>query len=157
MRIKLIVVGKDHQGFLSTGISEYAKRLNKYGKLDYIVVPDVRNARKKSTAEIKQEEGVAILKKIKPNDFVELLDEKGKTFTSVQFARHLQKRFNRGGGALVFVIGGPYGFSQEVYQRADARLALSEMTFSHQMIRLFFVEQIYRAMTILKGEPYHHE
>ncbi len=157
MRLKLIVVGRDHKGFITAGISEYAKRLNKYGKLEYIVLPDVRNARKKSTAEIKHEEGTAILKKIKPGDFVELLDESGKTFSSVQFAQHLQGRFNRGGGTLVFVIGGSYGFSEAVYKRADAKLALSEMTFSHQMVRLFFIEQIYRAMTILKGEPYHHE
>ena len=121
------------------------------------VLPDVRNARALTPQQRKQAEGKMILDSIQPSDFLMLLDERGKQFTSIAFAEMLQKRMASGLKRLVFLVGGPYGFSQEVYDRADAKISLSTMTFSHEMVRLFFAEQIYRAMTILRGEPYHHE
>lgn len=156
MKVKLIVVGKTKKTFLIEGEREYEKRLKHYLSFEIIELLDVKNAKKKSEDEIKKEEAKAILAKISPSDYVELLDEKGKQYDSVQFADHMEHHFIRGGQTLVFVVGGPYGFHETVYQRANTKLALSKMTFSHQMIRLFFIEQLYRAMTILKGEPYHH-
>lgn len=156
MKVKLIVVGKTKKSFLLEGEKEYLKRLKRYMQLELIELPDVKNAKKKSEEEIKKEEAKVILSKITSSDYVELLDENGNQYNSVKFAKHMEKHFIRGGQTLVFVVGGPYGFHESVYQRANAKLSLSKMTFSHQMIRLFFIEQLYRAMTILKGEPYHH-
>lgn len=156
MKIKLILVGKTKKSFLLEGEKEYQKRLNRYMQLEVVELQDVKNAKKKSEEEIKKEEARAILSKIGATDFVELLDENGKQYSSVAFANHMEGHFIRGGSTLVFVIGGPYGFHESVYSRSNAKLSLSKMTFSHQMIRLFFIEQLYRSMTILKGEPYHH-
>ncbi|XOV68971.1 MAG: 23S rRNA (pseudouridine(1915)-N(3))-methyltransferase RlmH [Fluviicola sp.] len=156
MTIKVICIGKTGKSFLIDGEREYLNRLKHYVKIEKIELPDIKNARKLSQDQVKTEEGKALLKLIDTNDQVILLDEKGKHFSSEQFAVFLQKRFNQGGKCLVFVIGGAYGFSEELYQRAQNKLSLSAMTFSHQMIRMIFLEQLYRAMTIQKGEPYHH-
>ena len=157
MKIKLIYVGKTSKSFLEDGEKEYTKRVKRYVPFETIELPDIKNAKKRSEAEIKNLEAETILKNIKPNDVVILLDEKGKEMTSVKFSKYIQKQFNSGSQGLVFVIGGPYGFSDSVYERSNDKLSLSKLTFSHQMIRMFFIEQLYRGLTILKGEPYHHE
>ncbi|MEX2484263.1 MAG: 23S rRNA (pseudouridine(1915)-N(3))-methyltransferase RlmH [Brumimicrobium sp.] len=156
MVIKLIYVGKTGKTFLIEGEKEYTKRLKRYIKFDVIEIPDVKNAKKLTTQEVKSKETDAILPKIKESERVFLLDEKGKEFTSIGFSEFLQKQFNSGGQGITFIIGGPYGFSEELYQRANGKVSLSQLTFSHQMVRMFFIEQLYRSMTILKGEPYHH-
>ena len=157
MKIKLIYVGKTSKRFLEDGEKEYTKRLKRYVPFEVVELPDIKNAKKRSEEEIKSLEAETILKHIKPNDLVILLDEKGKELTSVKFSKYIQKQFNSGSQGLVFIIGGPYGFSASVYERANDQLALSKLTFSHQMIRMFFIEQLYRALTILKGKPYHHQ
>lgn len=156
MKIKVICIGKTGKNFLVDGEKEYLNRLKHYAKVEKLELPDIKNARKLSQYQVKTEEGRALLKLIDVGDQVILLDEKGKHYSSEQFAEFLQKRFNQGGKCVVFVIGGAYGFSEELYQRAQGKLSLSSMTFSHQMIRMIFFEQLYRAMTIQKGEPYHH-
>lgn len=156
MKIKLITIGKTDESYLREGIDKYLSRLKHYVNFEIILIPDVKNSNKLAVAAQKEMEGKEILKKIKNSDFVMLLDEKGKEFSSVNFSSFLQKRMNVGAD-IVFVIGGPFGFSDEVYTRGDSKLALSKMTFSHQMIRLFFTEQLYRAFTILKREKYHHD
>ena len=156
MKIKLICIGKTGKGFLVDGENEYLNRLKHYVNIERIEIPDLKNAKKLSIEQIKSLEGKEIMSKINPGEQLILLDDKGKDFTSEKFADFIQKKFNQGGKALVFVIGGAYGFSKEVYDRSDSLLSLSKMTFSHQMIRMIFFEQVYRAMTILKGEPYHH-
>ena len=156
MKIKLICIGKTGKGFLVDGENEYLNRLKHYVNIERIEIPDLKNAKKLSIEQIKSLEGKEIMSKINPGEQLILLDDKGKDFTSEKFAVFIQKKFNQGGKALVFVIGGAYGFSKEVYDRSDSLLSLSKMTFSHQMIRMIFFEQVYRAMTILKGEPYHH-
>lgn len=156
MQIELIVIGKTNATYLQTGINEYVNRLKHYISFELTVIPDIKNAKSLSQEQIKIKEGKTILKAVDKSDFLILLDEKGKSFTSVTFSKYLQKQMLSGRKRLIFVIGGAYGFSKEVYQRANGKTALSEMTFSHQMVRLIFVEQLYRAMTILKGEPYHH-
>jgi len=157
MKIKLVCIGKTSKSFLSEGENEYLKRLQKYVPFEKIEIPDLKNAKKFSEDQIKLKEGQSILEKLIPGDYLVLLDDKGKNYTSVEFANYYQNLFNKGLKNIVFVVGGPYGFSTDVYNRADEKLSLSKMTFSHQMIRLFFIEQTYRAMTILKNEPYHHE
>ena len=157
MKIKLIYVGKTGKKFLEDGEKEYTKRLKRYVPFEVVELADIKNAKNRSEDEIKNLEAETILKNIKSNDYVILLDEKGKEMSSVKFSNYIQKQFNSGSQGLVFVIGGPYGFSDSVYQRANDKLALSKLTFSHQMIRMFFIEQLYRALTILKGEPYHHQ
>jgi len=156
VKIKLICIGKTGKGFLVDGENEYLNRLKHYVNIERIEIPDLKNAKKLSIEQIKSLEGKEIMSKIISGEQLILLDEKGKDFTSEKFADFIQKKFNQGGKALVFVIGGAYGFSNEVYDRSDSLLSLSKMTFSHQMIRMIFFEQVYRAMTILKGEPYHH-
>jgi len=156
VKIKLICIGKTGKGFLVDGENEYLNRLKHYVNIERIEIPDLKNAKKLSIEQIKSLEGKEILSKVITGEQLILLDEKGKDFTSEKFADFIQKKFNQGGKALVFVIGGAYGFSKEVYDRSDSLLSLSKMTFSHQMIRMIFFEQVYRAMTILKGEPYHH-
>lgn len=157
MTIKLIVVGKtDHQAIL-TLIEEYSKRLNFYLKFELEIIPDLRNTKSLSEVLQKEKEGELILKNVIPSDDLILLDERGKSYTSVDFSDFLQKKMNSGLKQLIFVIGGPYGFSEQVYSRANGKLSISKMTFSHQMIRPFFIEQLYRAMTILRNEPYHHQ
>jgi len=157
MKIKLLVIGATARSYLKEGEELFIKRLSNYVAFEKVEIPDLKNAKNLSREQIKSEEGKLILQKINPTDFVTLLDERGKEYRSVEFAQWLQTTFNQGPKHLVFVVGGPYGFSEDVFQRGNANISLSKMTFSHQMIRLFFVEQLYRAFTILKNEPYHHE
>jgi len=157
MNIKLIAIGKTDNKNLNALIEEYTKRLGFYIKFDLEVIPDIKNVKNLSESEQKIKEGQLILGKLVPTDQLILLDENGKEHTSVGFSDFLQKKMNSGIKTLVFVIGGPYGFSEEVYQKAQGKVALSQMTFSHQMVRLFVIEQIYRGFTILNNEPYHHQ
>jgi len=157
MNIKLLVVGKTDDKNLQALIEEYVKRVSFYIKFDVEIIPDIKNAKNLSVIQQKEKEGSLILSKVSPSDWLILLDEKGKSFSSTQFADFLQKRMNSGIKNLFFVIGGPYGFSDEVYAKANGKISLSSMTFSHQMVRLFFIEQLYRGYTILRNEPYHHE
>ncbi len=157
MKIKLLAIGKTDDKNLQTLIETYQNRLKHYINFELEVIPDIKNAKNLSEPEQKEKEGELILKKLIPTDVLILLDEKGKEYRSVDFSKYLQKKMNSGIKQLVFVIGGPYGFSEEVYKKSTGKISLSKMTFSHQMIRLFVVEQIYRAFTILKNEPYHHE
>ncbi len=157
MNIRLITIGKTDNKNLQTLIEDYSKRLSFYVKFDLEIIPDIKNVKNLSEAQQKEKEGELILAKITPTDQLILLDENGKTFNSVGFSDYLQKKMNAGIKTLVFVIGGPYGFSETVYQKAQGKVSLSEMTFSHQMVRLFVIEQLYRGFTILKNEPYHHQ
>ncbi|RZS95164.1 23S rRNA (pseudouridine(1915)-N(3))-methyltransferase RlmH [Cecembia calidifontis] len=157
MQIRLLAIGKTDHASIQQLVEEYAKRLGHYVKFDLETLPDIKNAKSLSESVQKEKEGELILKKVQPADELILLDENGKQFGSVEFSQFLQKKMNSGLKQLIFVIGGPYGFSEAVYQRANAKLSLSKMTFSHQMIRVFFIEQLYRAYTILKNEPYHHQ
>ena len=156
MKITLLVVGKTTSTQIESLIQEYQKRLTHYIPFVLQVIPELRNTKALTPEQQKQAEGELILRTITPNADLVLLDEHGKEFRSVEFAEYVQKRMSSGRD-VVFVVGGPYGFSEAVYQRANGKISLSKMTFSHQMVRLFFVEQLYRVMTILRGEPYHHE
>lgn len=156
MQLNILCIGKTGKKFLEEGEAEYLKRLTNYIPVQLTVIPDIRNAKSMSEQQIREKEGTLFLEKIGPKETVILLDERGKQYDSVAFSGFLQEQFNRGGKQVFFLIGGPYGFSDAIYQRANGQLSLSKMTFSHQMIRLFFLEQLYRAMTILRGEPYHH-
>ena len=157
MKIKLLAIGKTDDKNLQQLIDVYQRRLQHYVKFELDLIPDLKNAKNLSELQQKEKEGELILAKIQNTDDLVLLDDKGKQFTSVEFSNYLQKKMNAATKQLVLVIGGPYGFSEAVYQRATGKLSLSKMTFSHQMIRLFVVEQLYRGFTILKNEPYHHE
>lgn len=157
MTIKLLTIGKTDNKQLQSLIEAYQKRLNHYIKFQFEVIPDLKKTKNLNEAQQKQKEGELILNKVQASDILVLLDENGKQFNSVEFSKYLQKHMNSGIKQLVFVIGGPYGFSEEVYKRANAKVALSKMTFSHQMVRLFFIEQLYRGFTILRNEPYHHQ
>ncbi|MGV9003621.1 23S rRNA (pseudouridine(1915)-N(3))-methyltransferase RlmH [Flavobacterium sp.] len=157
MNIKLIAIGKTDDKSLQTLIDNYSKRLSFYIKFDLELIPDIKNVKNLSEAQQKEKEGELILSKLAPTDHLILLDENGKAFSSLGFSEFLQKKMNSGVKTLVFVIGGPYGFSEQVYNKAQGKISLSEMTFSHQMVRLFFIEQLYRGFTILKNEPYHHQ
>jgi 23S rRNA (pseudouridine1915-N3)-methyltransferase len=157
MNIKLIAIGKTDHKNLQALIEEYQKRLSFYIKFELDIIPDIKNVKNLSEEQQKEKEGELILAKLSPTDFLILLDENGKSYTSIGFANELQKKMNTGIKTLVYVIGGPYGFSETVYQKAQQKISLSEMTFSHQMVRLFFIEQVYRGFTILKNEPYHHQ
>jgi 23S rRNA (pseudouridine1915-N3)-methyltransferase len=157
MNIRLLTIGKTDNKALQTLIDDYTKRLSFYVKFDLEIIPDIKNVKNLSEAQQKEKEGELILSKITATDQLILLDENGKTFSSVGFSDFLQKKMNAGIKTLVFVIGGPYGFSETVYQKAQGKVSLSEMTFSHQMVRLFVIEQIYRGFTILRNEPYHHQ
>jgi len=157
MTIKLITIGKTDNKQLTSLIDDYIKRLGYYIKLSLDIIPDIKNSKNLSEVQQKQKEGELILKKISTTDTLILLDENGKQFDSVDFSSYLQKHMNSGIKQLVFVIGGPYGFSEDVYKKSNGKLSLSKMTFSHQMIRLFFIEQLYRGFTILRNEPYHHK
>lgn len=156
MTIKLIAIGKTDNVQLTDLINNYIKRLGFYVKFNFEIIPDIKNSKNLSEEQQKEKEGILILKKIIPSDVLILLDEKGTQYDSIAFSNFLQKRMNSGIKQLIFVIGGPYGFSNDIYQRAHGKISLSKMTFSHQMIRLFFIEQLYRGFTILKNEPYHH-
>ena len=157
MKIKLIAIGKTDDKNLIQLINNYQNRLKHYVRFELEVIPDIKNVKNLSESQQKEKEGELILSKLQNTDQLVLLDDKGKHFTSVEFSQYLQKKMNSGIKQLVLVIGGPYGFSEAVYKKANGKLSLSKMTFSHQMIRLFIVEQIYRGFTILKNEPYHHE
>lgn len=157
MKIKLLAIGKTDDKNLIQLIDAYQNRLKHYIKFELVIIPDIKNVKNLSEKQQKEKEGELILKQLQPTDQLVLLDEKGNQFRSLEFANYLQKKMNSGIKQLVLVIGGPYGFSDAVYQKSNGKISLSKMTFSHQMIRLFVVEQVYRAFTILKNEPYHHE
>ena len=157
MTVELIVIGKADSKEIAALVEMYARRVNFYCKFAVTALPDVRNTRNLTVKQQRTAEGEAILRQTTDGDYVVLLDERGEEMRSVEFAYWLQKRMNSGLKRLCFVIGGPYGFSKEVYARADAKISLAAMTFSHQMIRVLFAEQLYRAFTILNNEPYHHE
>lgn len=156
MKITLLVVGKTTDTHIQALVQEYQKRLLHYVPFALTVIPELKNTKSLTVEQQKQEEGELILRNVTASMDMILLDERGKEYRSIEFADYIQKKM-LSSRDLVFVVGGPYGFSEAVYQRANGKISLSKMTFSHQMIRLFFVEQIYRAMTILRGEPYHHE
>ncbi len=156
MQIKLLAIGKTDNKQLQSLIDDYQKRLGFYVKFEIEIIPDAKKVKNLSEEQQKQKEGDLILNKLNATDILILLDENGQQLDSVGFSEYLQKHMNSGIKQLVFVIGGPYGFSQEVYNKAAGKLSLSKMTFSHQMIRLFVIEQLYRGYTILKNEPYHH-
>lgn len=157
MTIDLIVVGKTDMAEVDALVREYSKRVNFSVKFGITYLADIKSTKKLSEKQQKTLEGENILKQIETGDFVVLLDEHGQEFRSIEFAQWMQKRMNSGIKRLVFVIGGPYGFSPEVYMRADGKISLSKMTYSHQLVRAIFTEQLYRAFSIIKGEPYHHE
>lgn len=157
MKIELLVVGKTTQTFVRDGLDEFTQRIKRYIPFNIVVIPELKNTKSLSVSEQKQKEGELIVKSLRADDYVTLLDEKGKDFTSQGFAKYIEGKMNTLPGRLVFIIGGPYGFSEEVYARAKETITLSKMTFSHQLIRLIFAEQLYRAFTILRNEPYHHE
>lgn len=155
MKVKLIYIGKEDSGSLESSLDAYVKKIKFYIPFEIDAIPYLKNT-KLSVDEQKKQEGQLILKKLDTSDFVVLLDEHGKEMTSVAFSKFMQQQMSSGRKCLVFVIGGAYGFSEEVYQRANALMSLSQMTFPHILTRLIFAEQLYRAMTILRGEPYHH-
>ena len=157
MTADLIVIGKTDSESVNTLVETYLKRINRYVKFSIVTLPDLRNTKNLTEETQKRQEGEALMKQFAEGDYVVLLDERGEEFRSVEFAAWLQKRMNSGVKRLVFVIGGPYGFSQEVYDRADGLISLSRMTFSHQIVRAIFTEQLYRGFAILRNEPYHHE
>ena len=157
MKITFVTVGKTEDAYLKEGIEKYVKRLKHYTKLEMAEIPELKNTKALTEEQQKVKEAELILKKITPLDHVILLDENGTEYTSVQFANYINKRSVTSSANLVFVVGGPYGFDESVYQRANDKISLSRMTFSHQMVRLFFTEQLYRAFSIIKGEPYHHQ
>jgi 23S rRNA (pseudouridine1915-N3)-methyltransferase len=155
MRITLLQTGKTRDPFIIEGVEEFNKRMSRYAPFVIDTIPDLKNSRNMTMKEVQEKEGILILKRIKPVDHIILLDERGRSYDSIGFAKHmneLEGRVNH----LQFVIGGPYGFSQDVYKRANEKFSLSRLTFSHQLVRVLFMEQLYRAFTILKGEPYHH-
>lgn len=157
MKITLLTVGRTDKDWVRQGLDIYVSRLKHYIPFAMLEIPELKNVSSLTKNQIKTREGELILKNIRPTDDVILLDEKGKQYTSVELARLLQDKISYVGKDIVFVIGGAYGFSEAVYSRADSKMSLSKMTFSHQMVRAIFAEQIYRAFTIMKGEPYHHE
>jgi 23S rRNA (pseudouridine1915-N3)-methyltransferase len=157
MKITFLTVGKTEDAYLKDGIDKYVKRLKHYTKLVITDLDELKNTKALTREQQKAKEAELILKKITPQDYVVLLDEKGMELSSVKFASYIQKKEIGSVASMVFIVGGPYGFDQTVYDRANDKLSLSPMTFSHQMVRLFFIEQLYRAYTIMKGEPYHHE
>lgn len=157
MKIKLLAIGKTDDKQLQQLIANYENRLKHYIKFELSILSDIKNVKNLSEAQQKEKEGQLILKQLQPSDVLVLLDEKGTMHRSVEFAQYLQKKMNSGIKQLVFAIGGPYGFSKDVYQKSQGKISLSKMTFSHQMVRLFMIEQLYRGFTILKNEPYHHE
>ncbi len=157
MNLKLLVIGKTDNPCLQALIEEYSKRLGFYTRFEMEIIPDIKNANKLSETQQKEKEGALLLGKISTGDCLILLDENGNSYSSIEFSGYLQKKMNAGVKTLVFVVGGPYGFSEAVYKKAEGKISLSKMTFSHQMIRIFVLEQFYRAFTILRNEPYHHQ
>lgn len=157
MKFALLVVGRTVEKHYITAINDYVERIKHYTPFDMEVIPELKNTKSLSMEQQKEKEGELILKALQPGDVVVLLDEHGKEFRSIEFAEWAEKKMHTVNKRLVFIIGGPYGFSKDVYATAQEKISLSKMTFSHQMIRLIFVEQLYRAMNILAGGPYHHE
>lgn len=157
MKITLVCIGKTDDKFIQEGIDKYLNRLKHYVTFNIVVIPDVKNVKNMSQAQQMEKESELFFKQINTLDFVVLLDERGKEFRSIEFSNYLEQRMVSGVNHMVFLIGGPYGFADKVRERANYLVSLSKLTFSHQMVRLFFVEQIYRAFSIMKGEPYHHE
>ena len=156
MKVELWMIGKTNKQYLKDGMAIYQKRLAKYIPFQVELLPDIKSAKNLKAFQIKKKEGEQILSKIDKKDFLILLDENGKSFTSIAFAKFIEQQLQTSYRKIIFLIGGAYGFSEEVYQRANYKIALSKMTFSHQMVRVFFMEQLYRAMTILRNEPYHN-
>ena len=157
MKITLLLVGKTDDSTIGQLVDDYTKRLSHYVSFNHQVLPDLKKTKHLTQEQQKQQEGNLLMAQIAPADYVILLDEKGKQYSSIRFSEFIQKQLNSGVKHVVFVVGGPFGFSDLIYERSNALLSLSPMTFSHQMVRLFFTEQLYRAFTILKGEPYHHQ
>ena len=157
MKIVLLAVGKTSTDYLIKGIDGFLKRINHYVPMELSIIPDLKSTKALTEDTQKQREGQAMMSALQPGDVVVLLDERGKEYTSREFAMQIDRKMVQGIKRLVFVIGGPYGFSKEMYDRANEKISLSKMTFTHEMVRLFFVEQVYGAMTILRGEPYHHD
>ncbi|MBT8321820.1 MAG: 23S rRNA (pseudouridine(1915)-N(3))-methyltransferase RlmH [Eudoraea sp.] len=157
MKIKLLVVGKTQSSELTGLIDTYTKRINRYLPFEIEVVPDLKKAKNLPESTIKRKEGLQILERLRNSDTVFILDENGKQFGSIEFSNFLQEQMNRGGKQLIFIVGGAYGFDTAVHKRAQGKISLSKMTFSHQMVRLFLVEQLYRGFSILRNEPYHHQ
>ncbi len=157
MKISLICIGKTDDKYILEGMEVYLKRLKHYVNFSKLEIPDLKNSKNLTELQQKEKEGQLILKQISNQDLVILLDERGKEYSSIAFSNFLEKQMIASVTSVVFVIGGPYGFSNEVYERSNSKISLSKMTFSHQMIRLFFIEQLYRAYSIMRGEPYHHE
>lgn len=157
MEILLLTVGKTTRQYVKDGIDDFSTRLKRYIPFSIVSLPDIKSSKALSEAMQKEKEGEAILAFLNPSDYAVVLDEHGREYTSVEFADFIRKIMLSGRKRLVFIVGGPYGFSEKVYDRADFKISLSKMTFTHEMVRMFFTEQVYRAMTILRGEPYHHE
>ncbi len=157
MKAELWWVGNTSFSYIEEGMKIYEKRLQHFLPFATQLIPDVKNAKNMPKNQIKNKEGAAILKKIEKGDFLILLDERGKDYTSIKFAKYIENLLQQSHRRIIFLIGGAYGFSDEIYQRANGKISLSKMTFSHQMVRVFALEQIYRAMTILRNMPYHHE
>lgn len=157
MKITFLTVGKTTFPFVKEGCDIFIKRIRHYTTFEYIEIPELKNTSSLSKEQIKEKEAELILKYVKNTDKVVLLDERGKNFTSIEWSKELEKEIVSGTRSLIFIVGGAYGFSKTIYERANGKLSLSSMTFSHQIIRLFFIEQLYRAFTIIKGEPYHNE
>lgn len=157
MEILLLTVGKTTRQYVKDGIDDFSSRLKRYIPFSIVSLPDIKSSKALSEAMQKEKEGEAILAFLNTSDYAVVLDEHGREYTSVEFADFIRKIMLSGRKRLVFIVGGPYGFSDKVYDRADSKISLSKMTFTHEMVRMFFTEQVYRAMTILRGEPYHHE
>ena len=157
MKVKLVIIGKTEESYLITGMKEYESRIARYLSLEVVEIPGLKNASHLGKQEWKAKEAAKILPVFTTSDIIILLDEKGKEMNSVEFSSFLNQKFSSGSKNLVFVVGGPFGFDESVEKKAHFRLSLSQMTFSHQMVRLFFIEQLYRALSILRGESYHHE
>ncbi|MDA3909917.1 MAG: 23S rRNA (pseudouridine(1915)-N(3))-methyltransferase RlmH [Bacteroidales bacterium] len=157
MKVKLYLIGKTDKSEIQSLIELFSKRIERYIRFETLIIPDIKNTASLSESQQKTKEGQALLAKIRPNEFLVLLDEKGKTMSSKQFSKFIEKHMVQSTQCLSFIIGGPYGFSKEVYAKASGKMSLSEMTFSHQIIRVIFAEQLYRAFTIIRNEPYHHE
>jgi 23S rRNA (pseudouridine1915-N3)-methyltransferase len=157
MKIALLQTGKTTDKNISEIFDIYSGRIRKYSAFELITIPELKNTKNMSVAEQKSREGKKILENTGPDDYVVLLDERGKEMRTIEFARWMEKQFMMPGKRIVFVIGGPWGFSDEVYSRANSKMSLSKLTFPHQLVRLLFIEQLYRVFTVIKGEPYHHE
>jgi 23S rRNA (pseudouridine1915-N3)-methyltransferase len=156
LKVKLIQIGKTDTSYINEGVELYTKRILKYHPYEVFTIPDIKNSKKMTEEQQKKAEGELILKQIQSSDFLVLLDENGKTYNSLEMAKFLEGQMLQSIKQMIFVIGGPYGFDSAVYERANRKIALSKMTFSHQLVRIIFAEQLYRANSIIKGEPYHH-